>query len=145
MYSARSVAKIACLIIFRVVLYSSMERPLRIWLPFIKKKTIISPPLGDVAAKNKIWKYSHISYTHSELRKTEDIYLHKSIPWSNVSPWCTHPTTLSFEEKTASWWFIDQSKHVFPTLVLLGFSPGPKVNDYIPFSLGKLTAKSDSK
>lgn len=38
MYRARSVAKIACLIIFSVVLYSSMDRPLRIWLPFGKKE-----------------------------------------------------------------------------------------------------------
>lgn len=34
MYSARSVARIALSIIFRVALYSSRERPLRIWFPW---------------------------------------------------------------------------------------------------------------
>lgn len=33
-YSARSVARIALSIIFRVALYSSRERPLRIWFPW---------------------------------------------------------------------------------------------------------------
>lgn len=37
MYSARSVARMACFIIFSVALYSSMERLLRIWFPFTKK------------------------------------------------------------------------------------------------------------
>jgi len=40
MYSARSVARMACFIIFSVALYSSMERLLRIWFPFTKKQNV---------------------------------------------------------------------------------------------------------
>ena len=39
MYKARSVARIALSIIFRVALYSSRERPVRIWFPWNEPET----------------------------------------------------------------------------------------------------------
>lgn len=40
MYRARSVARIALSIIFRVALYSSRERPLRIWFPWRERNRV---------------------------------------------------------------------------------------------------------
>lgn len=54
-YRARSVARIAFSIIFRVALYSSRERPLKIWFPCKNRKNVfniqsISASLGELPA-----------------------------------------------------------------------------------------------
>lgn len=54
MYRARSVARIALSIIFRVDLYSSRDRPLRIWFPWTRRHVevtslLVHVPFGVIA------------------------------------------------------------------------------------------------